>query len=136
MITTPGATVSNTFANALFNWCTMSLPASAGDGFTGTVELGTASGCAANEVLSATHRAKMDKRIGWNFDTTQDATFNPARPIPVSHGESVLWRSYPKTHSQLALSHARFMDGRRTTGSPTSKMRTFQRRFLLRAGVA
>ena len=78
----------------------------------------------------------MDKRIGWNFDTTQHATFNSARPIPVSHGESVLWRSYPKTHSQLAHSHARFIDGRRTTGSRTSNMPMFQRRFVLRAGIA
>jgi ankyrin repeat protein len=78
----------------------------------------------------------MDKRIGWNFDTTQDATFNPVRPIPASHDESLLWRSYPKTHSQLARSHARFADRRRAIGSRTIKMRMFQRRFLLRAGVA
>jgi ankyrin repeat protein len=77
----------------------------------------------------------MDKRIGWNFDTTQHATFNPARPIPVSHGESVLWRSYAKTHSQLPRSHAKFIEGRRTIGSRTIKMRMFQRRFVLRAGV-
>ncbi len=58
------------------------------------------------------------------------------RPIPASHGESVLWRSYPKTHSQLARSHARFIKGRLTIASRTIKMRTFHRRFVLQAGVA
>jgi ankyrin repeat protein len=67
----------------------------------------------------------MDKRIVWDFDTTQHATFNPVRPIP----------AYGKTHSQFGGSHARFIDGRRIIGSPTINMRIFQRRFVLRAGV-
>src|SRR5262249_7193370 len=108
----------------------------AADGFTGT-ESGTASGCAANEVLNARHRAKMDKRIGWNFDSTQHATFNPVRPMRVRHPHSVgiLSRTYLKTHSQLSRSHARFLDGRRIIDSPTINMRMFKRRVVLRAGV-
>src|SRR5215472_15667273 len=67
----------------------------------------------------------MDKRIGWNFDTSQHATFNPTRPIP----------AYLKADSQFDGTHARFVDGRRIIGSPTINMRMFQRRFVLRAGV-
>ena len=44
--------------------------------------------------------------------------------------------AYSKTYSQLDRNHARFVDGRRTLGSPTINMRVFQRRFVLRAGVA
>src|SRR4029450_6851458 len=65
------------------------------------------------------------KRIGWNFDSTQHATFNPVRPIAADR----------KRHSQFDGSHARFIDGRRIIGSPTINMRMFQRRFVLRAGV-
>ena len=45
-------------------------------------------------------------------------------------------RTYPKTHSQLDETHARFIDGRRIIGSPSINMQMFPRRFLLRAGVA
>ena len=78
----------------------------------------------------------MDKRIGWNFDTTQHATFNAARPIRGIHREPTLRRAYPKTYSQLSRSHSRFIDGRRIIDGPTIKMRRFQWRFLLRAGGA
>src|SRR5215472_3013294 len=67
----------------------------------------------------------MDKRIGWNFDTSQHATFNPTRPIP----------AYLKADSQFDGTHARFVDGRRIIGSPTITMRMFKRRFVLRAGI-
>ncbi|PYL74939.1 MAG: hypothetical protein DMF26_09490 [Verrucomicrobia bacterium] len=67
----------------------------------------------------------MDKRISWNFDSTQHATFNPVRPITACR----------KTHSQFDGSHARFIDGRRIIGRPIINMRMFQRRFVLRAGV-
>src|SRR5215472_11619617 len=67
----------------------------------------------------------MDKRIGWNFDTSQHATFNPTRPIP----------AYLKADSQFDGTHARFVDGRRIIGSPTINMRMFQRRFVLRVGL-
>jgi ankyrin repeat protein len=77
----------------------------------------------------------MNKRIGWNFDSTQHATFNPARPIQVSSGESVLWLTDQKTHSQLAHSHARLLDGKRAIGNPTNNLPMFQRRFVLRAGI-
>jgi ankyrin repeat protein len=78
----------------------------------------------------------MDKRIGWNFDTTQHATFNAARPIRGIHREPTLRRAYPKTYSQLSRSHSRFIDGRRIIDGPTIKMRRLQWRFLLRAGGA
>ena len=96
----------------------------------------TTSGCAANEVLSARHSAKMDKRIGWNFDSNQHATFNPLRPIAVRRGESVLWQAHSKTYSQLRRTRARVLDENRIIGGPAINMRIFHRRFVLRAGVA
>src|SRR5437016_8700109 len=80
MMTTLGATISKTLANALLSWCTTSLPASAAAA--GTVGVGTTSGCAANDVLIAAHIIKMDKRIGWNLDSSEHAMFNWTRPIP------------------------------------------------------
>lgn len=78
----------------------------------------------------------MDKRIGWNFDTTQHATFNAARPIRAIDREPTLRRTYPKTYSQLSRSHATFTAGRRVIDGPTINMRRFQWRFFLRAGGA
>src|ERR1043166_8727654 len=101
----------------------------------GPASPGTASGCAANELLSARHRAKMDKRIGWNFDSSQHATFNPPRPIAVRRGQSVLRRTHSKTYSQFRSSRARFLDENRIIGGPAINMRIFHRRFVLRAGV-
>src|SRR2546423_7419172 len=78
----------------------------------------------------------MDKRIGWNFDSIQHATFNRTRPISLRQGESLLSPQYPNAYSQLHETHARFIDGSRMIGTPTINMRIFQRRFLLQAGVA
>src|SRR5436305_13796410 len=78
----------------------------------------------------------MDKRIGWDFDSIQHATFNRERPISLRQGESRLSRRYPNAHSQLHGTHARFTDGRRRIGTATINMRTFHRRFVLRAGAA
>ncbi|PYJ70472.1 MAG: hypothetical protein DME76_05435 [Verrucomicrobia bacterium] len=133
IMTTPGATVSKTFAKALFNWCTTSLPASAAAA--GTVDVGATSGCAANDVLIARHRVKMDMRMGWNLDSTEDATFNWIRPIPVRHGESVLRRTYSKTASNLSRSSAGLLDEARIIGGTTLNMRAIKRRFVFRAGV-
>ena len=82
MMTTLGATVSNTLANALFNWCTTSLPCSAAAA--GTVGVGGISGVAARigTVLSATIRNETEnKRIGSKLDSIEHATFNTASPL-------------------------------------------------------
>src|ERR1700741_4353299 len=122
-MTTLGATVSNTFAKALFNWGTTSLPASATAA--GTVDVGTASGCAANDVLSAPHRVKMDKRMGWKLDSTEHATFNWIRPIP----------AYSKVGSQLNPGPLTALDAPRIIAVPTLHMRVFKRRFVFRICV-
>ena len=77
----------------------------------------------------------MDKRIGWNFDNSQHATFNPLRPIPVPRSSPLLWQPVSKTNSRLGRSRARFLDENRIIGSPAINMRIFRRRFVLRAGV-
>ena len=88
----------------------------------------------------------MDKRIRWNFDSGQHATFNPLRPIPVRRSKTVspadesvpcadLWRPHSKTDSQFRRSRARFLDENRIIGGPAIKMRIFHRRFVLRAGL-
>jgi ankyrin repeat protein len=77
----------------------------------------------------------MDKRIGWNFDSGQHATFNPLRPIAVRRGRTALWQLHSKTYSQLRHSRARFLDENRIIGGPAINMRIFHRRFVLRAGV-
>src|SRR5690349_12960155 len=123
MITTLGATVSNTFANALFNWCTTSLPGCAAAA--GTVELGATSGCAANDVLSATHRVKMDRRMGWDLDSTEHATFNWPRPIP----------AYAKASAPSNRNYA-FLDEPGIISGPAPNMRVFNRRVVFAAGVA
>src|SRR5262245_11675963 len=78
----------------------------------------------------------MDKRIGWNFDSGQHATFNPLRPITVRSSETAGWRTHPKTDSQFCRSRARFLDENRIIGGPAINMRVFHRRFVLRAGIA
>src|SRR5437016_11919007 len=98
IMTTPGATVSKTFAKALFNWCTTSLPASAAAA--GTVAVGATSGCAANDVLIAKHKIKMDKRIGLNLDSLEHAMFNWLRPIP----------AYVRARSQFKSSSVKLLD--------------------------
>ena len=77
----------------------------------------------------------MDKRIGWNFDSSQDVTFNPLRPIACRRSETVVWRNRSKTYSQFRRSRARFLDENRMIGGPAINMRIFHRRFVLRAGV-
>lgn len=76
----------------------------------------------------------MDKRIGWNFDSAQRATFNPPRPITVQGGEIVQWPPSSKTDSQFYRSRARFRDENRVIGGPAFNMRIFHWRFVLRAG--
>src|SRR5206468_12650126 len=76
MITTLGATVSNTLAKALFNWWTTSLPCSAAAA--GIVGVGASSGVAARigTVFSATIRNETEnKRIGSKLDSIEHATF-------------------------------------------------------------
>jgi ankyrin repeat protein len=77
----------------------------------------------------------MDKRIVWNFDSGQHATFNPLRPIAVHRSKRVLWRPHSKTDSPFRRSHGRFLDENRIIGGPAINMRIFHRRFVLRAGV-
>ena len=44
--------------------------------------VGATSGCAANDVIIAAHKIKMDKRIGSNLDSIEHAMFNWPRPTP------------------------------------------------------
>jgi ankyrin repeat protein len=76
----------------------------------------------------------MDKRIGWNFDSAQRATFNPLRPIAVPRSKIVQWPPDSKSHSQFHRSRARFCDENRVIGGPAINMRIFHRRLVLRAG--
>ncbi|HEY4638696.1 MAG TPA: ankyrin repeat domain-containing protein, partial [Candidatus Udaeobacter sp.] len=79
----------------------------------------------------------MDKRISWNFDSGQHATFNPLRPLALRGGsKTVIWPPDSKTHSQFDGSRGRFLDENRMNGGPAINMRIFHRRFILRAGVA
>jgi ankyrin repeat protein len=77
----------------------------------------------------------MDKRIGWNFDSGQHATFNTLRPIAVHRGKIVQWQPDLNTDSQFSRTRARFLDENRIIGGPSINMRIFHRRFILRAGV-
>jgi len=77
----------------------------------------------------------MDKRIGWNFDSGQHATFNRLRPIAVRRSKTVLWPPRSKTDSQFRRSRARFLDENRIIGGPAIKMRIFHKRFVFRAGL-
>ena len=87
--------------------------------------MGTASGCAANDVLSATHRVKMDKRMGWNLDSTEHATFNWIRPIPACS----------KVGSQFNRASPTVLDTTPIISRPTLHMRVFKRRFVFRVSV-
>src|SRR6266508_833370 len=77
----------------------------------------------------------MDKRIGWNFDSSQHATFNPPRPIVVGRSKTAQWPPHSKTYSQFRRNRARFLDENRIIGGPAINMRIFPRRLVLRAGV-
>src|SRR5260370_10702439 len=79
----------------------------------------------------------MDKRIGWNFDSGQHATFNPLRPIALRRSETVLWRARAKTDSQVRRSRARFLYENRIICGPANKKRIFLKRiFFLEGPVA
>src|SRR6266702_7985368 len=67
----------------------------------------------------------MDKRIGWNLDSTEDATFNWLRPMP----------AYSKARSQFSHRSAAFLDEGRILSSPTLSMSAFKKRFVFWAGV-
>ena len=68
----------------------------------------------------------MDKRIGWNLDSTEDATFNWLRPMP----------AYSKARSQFSRRSTSFLDEARITSDPTLFMSAFKRRIFFWAGVA
>src|SRR5215468_3610441 len=78
----------------------------------------------------------MDKRIGWNFDSRQHATFNSLRPIVLPRSETAQWRPHSKRGSQFGRSRAKFLNENRIIGGPAINMRIFHRRFFLRAGLA
>ena len=67
----------------------------------------------------------MDRRIGWNLDSREHATFNWIRPIP----------AYAKTPSQFDRSSPTFLDDARIIFGPTLFMRAFKRRFVFAAGI-
>jgi ankyrin repeat protein len=75
----------------------------------------------------------MDKRIGWNFDSGQHATFNPPRPIGVPRTQGDPLAPYPKSDSQFGRKRARFLDENRIIGGPAINMRILHRRFVPRA---
>jgi ankyrin repeat protein len=67
----------------------------------------------------------MDKRIGWNLDSTEDATFNWLRPMP----------AYSKARSQFSRRSTTILDEARIISSSTLFMSAFKRRFVFVAGV-
>jgi ankyrin repeat protein len=67
----------------------------------------------------------MDKRIGWNLDSTEDATFNWLRPMP----------AYSKARSQFSRRSPALLDEARIISSSTLFMSAFKRRFVFAAGV-
>ena len=67
----------------------------------------------------------MDRRMVWNLDSTEHATFNGIRPIP----------AYSKAPSPLNHGGTTFLDESRIISGPTLSMRAFNRRFVFAAGV-
>jgi ankyrin repeat protein len=67
----------------------------------------------------------MDKRMGWNLDSTEHATFNWVRPIPACS----------KVGSQLNPPPTTVLDTASIITGPTLRMRVFKRRFVFRIGV-
>jgi ankyrin repeat protein len=67
----------------------------------------------------------MDKRMGWNLDSTEHATFNWIRPIPACS----------KVGSQFNPAPMTVLDTAPIISDPTLHMRVFKRRFVFRAGV-
>src|ERR1044072_1924883 len=79
----------------------------------------------ANDVLSATHRVRMDKRIGWNLDSAEHATFNWIRPIP----------AYPKVGTELPRTPVAIRETDGTMRARSLYKRIFKRRFVLEISV-
>src|SRR5438270_6913244 len=80
----------------------------------------------------------MDKRMDWNLDSGEHATFNWIRPIPVHHGESVppySGRTCSKLGSPVNPVPSPVLDTARIMAGPTLHMRVFNRRFVFRIGV-
>ncbi|PYI46319.1 MAG: hypothetical protein DMF11_09205 [Verrucomicrobia bacterium] len=67
----------------------------------------------------------MDKRIGWNLDSTEDATFNWLRPMP----------AYSKARSQFSRRSTTFLDEARMIPRSPLFMSAFKRRIVFWAGV-
>ena len=67
----------------------------------------------------------MDKRIGWNLDSNEDATFNWLRPMP----------AYSKARSQFSRRSTTFLDEARILSSSTLFMSAFKRRIVFWASV-
>src|ERR1043166_3461224 len=90
MITTAGAMVSNTLANALLSAGTTSLPCSAACGAIvgeAAAGCGTSGDAAKSDVVAVatSTRVMREARIGSNLDSVQLAMFNSAR-LPRIHG--------------------------------------------------
>jgi ankyrin repeat protein len=67
----------------------------------------------------------MDKRMRWNLDSAEHATFNWIRPIPACS----------KVGSQLNPAPITVLDTGGTISGATLHMRVFKRRFVFRIGV-
>src|SRR5438270_7268084 len=67
----------------------------------------------------------MDKRIGWNLDSTEDATFNWLRPMP----------AYSKARSQFSRRSTTFLDEARIIPRSPLFMSAFNGRIVFWAGV-
>ncbi|HEY2568584.1 MAG TPA: ankyrin repeat domain-containing protein [Candidatus Udaeobacter sp.] len=67
----------------------------------------------------------MDKRIGWNLDSGEHATFNWIRPIPACS----------KVGSQFDPASQAMLDDAATIAGPNQRIRVFKRRFIFRAGI-
>src|SRR5262249_60843794 len=67
----------------------------------------------------------MDKRIGWNLDSAEHATFNWIRPIPTC----------AKAGSRIDPPSTAVLDKARIISGPTLRMHEFKRRFVFRAAL-
>jgi ankyrin repeat protein len=67
----------------------------------------------------------MDKRIGWNLDSAEHATFNWIRPIPACS----------KVGSQFDPASPTMLDDAGIIAGPNQRIRVFKRRFVFRAGI-
>jgi ankyrin repeat protein len=67
----------------------------------------------------------MDKRIGWNLDSAEHATFNWIRPIPACS----------KVGSQFDPASPAMLDDAGIIAGPNQRMPVFKRRFVFRACI-